>query len=324
MNSSFRRVLLVFLCSAVVTAAVLSIFKDRLAGWAIRGNFERVFPGCAFEAPRVQVSLGSLKIDRFDVTKKPRHPEAILAVGKGVFRLDLSPLGLLRDPFAALTRATLRANRAAWADFALDGLTFDMTRSPGSSFLNVRTGAAKAGIEKKAVEYLSAEGKLYRDRFLIDNINGAFCGGTFAANGELSFSKAWVTLRLHLVLKGLRMEELMKVLETEKKMDITGVYSGSIDFVLDSASGIKEISGELVSEGGGRMIVTDTAGLEAGLPAGPGANIVVENFKNYYYDIGKVVIGKTDGDIKLQIMLEGLAGSRHLDIVLHGEENGKT
>jgi len=54
--------------------------------------------------------------------------------------------------------------------------------------------------------------------------------------------------------------------------------------------------------------------------SGNGLNIVVENLKDYHYDIGSAKISNEGQNIKIDLLLEGQAGKRQFEVVWHNQK----
>ncbi len=116
----------------------------------------------------------------------------------------------------------------------------------------------------------------------------------------------------------LDLETLVKDFDLDGKLQLTGRLSGNI-----SVSGrnldIDDIRGTFkTASEGGLLVIKDTGFLEkldsqAGQPAGMAA----ESLKNYAYTVGIVNVSLEEGNIVLGIEMEGDAGKRTFDIVVH-------
>jgi len=86
-----------------------------------------------------------------------------------------------------------------------------------------------------------------------------------------------------------------------------------------SGATIQQIQGDLsTSQAGGKLTITDQRFLDnlARTSRQP-LDILVESFKNYYYNIGIIKLGMEEGDLILDVRLDGEAGMRHLNIMVH-------
>jgi hypothetical protein len=82
---------------------------------------------------------------------------------------------------------------------------------------------------------------------------------------------------------------------------------------------IEILSGELSSFGsGGILVIKDTNFLQnMARKTNRSLNLLVENFKDYHYNIGTIKLLLDNGDLVLDSVLEGETGKRDINIVLH-------
>ena len=85
------------------------------------------------------------------------------------------------------------------------------------------------------------------------------------------------------------------------------------------------VDGDLLTyQPGGKLTITDKRFLEnlARTSQQP-LDIIVESFKNYDYNIGIVKLGMEQGNLVVDVRLEGEAGQRNLSIVVHDFKLGR-
>lgn len=114
------------------------------------------------------------------------------------------------------------------------------------------------------------------------------------------------------------LKKVMALLGSDKAVEATGRFSGEV-VVCAKGLEIVDVRGQLTSSDGGSFIITDPSLARQALSAGQNENIVIENLKNYHYDIGKVELRNSGQDIKMDIVLEGKTGQRSLELVWHGK-----
>jgi hypothetical protein len=286
----------------------------------INKNLEKYLPGYTVSMSGVSVSSGfsSLSIARFDLSKKSRAPGPKLEIKNGELSVSWSPWLLRQGVFRALRQVRLNLGRLDWEDAAFFKLAMYGEASDAANGLPVTIGFSRIRQGKKEAEHVEARGLLTREKFALERMAGSLCGGVFEAAGEVRYAGSSAVAEGRLVFKQIRMEELVKQLEMEKRLDLTGVFSGQVDFLV-GPQGLMDIQGQLDSEGGGHLVIIDNGALKQGLGETRAANIVVENLENYDYDIGKVTLGKEDKSFKAVISLEGVSGRRHLEVYWHME-----
>jgi hypothetical protein len=103
-----------------------------------------------------------------------------------------------------------------------------------------------------------------------------------------------------------------------EKAEISGKINGTL--VLEGkGSNIKVISGNFTTaEGGGVLTIKDNDYLKKmAAKSGQSLEILMESFRNYHYNIGVIKLSLNDGNLILDVALEGEAGKRNLNIRLH-------
>jgi len=172
----------------------------------------------------------------------------------------------------------------------------------------------------KEISDISGQARWTDDRLSVTGLEGRFLGAVFTLNAEVFLKAPSFDLRGRLDLRGLDMAELIRAFKLKERLEATGVYSGHLTFAVHSGR-IEILDGKMSSETGGRVHLIDASLLEEGASLTKStANIVVESFKNYYYDEGGIVIGFEGRNVKLDFMLDGPGGSRQIAAVLHGPE----
>ena len=297
----------------------LLIFKDRIALQSIRNILNKAMPGTVLNADKIVVWPSTLEVKEFDIKKAASKSSkgAQLSGGSAVIRFSL--LGLLGDPLFALNEAHIKTKELRYEDLAAQDLLIELFRNRRSRYLDSVLDVKALNYGDVKVGELKARFKFSRDFIIFDEINSLALGGKVFGTGSMFFKeKLWI-LDLKAQLEGIDIVALLKAFGANKGIEASGVFSGDITVVLENGL-IRDLKGELASAGGGQFIVTDTGLLDNNLKDMQGANIVVENLKNYHYDIGYVKIRNEGQDIRLDIVLQGQEGSRNLEVDWHRGE----
>lgn len=106
--------------------------------------------------------------------------------------------------------------------------------------------------------------------------------------------------------------------ELKEKFEMTGRLSGNLTLKGQGAN-IEILNGELSTlESGGMLIVKDTKFLEnMARNTNQSLDLLVENFKNYHYNIGAIKLSLDNNNLMLDAALDGETGKRNINIVLH-------
>jgi hypothetical protein len=266
----------------------------------------------------VSLHFSSFSIDRLNIRKKPGSSGPLFELQGGKIFATYAPWLFYQGFMPALLSAHVEVARLDWEGVVFEKILLNAGKKPRAPELPVLIGLGRLSQGKKALTNISGLGRLTGDKFILDEMRGSLCGGTVVAKGESRFAGPTPKVEGHLVFKQIRMDELVRELEMEKKVSLTGIFSGPVDFSL-GPDGINGLLGHLDSEGGGRLVIVDNGALNQSLGKSPAANIVVENLEKYDYDIGKVILGKEEESLKAQISLEGAGGRRHLEVYWHQE-----
>jgi len=119
-------------------------------------------------------------------------------------------------------------------------------------------------------------------------------------------------------LPTVNLEKFINDFELDEKFQMTGVLSGHL--VLNGNGGdINILNGDFfMAEKGGTLIIKDTRFLEnIARSSDQSFEILVESFKNYHYNNGKIKILLKQEKLILDMVLDGEAGKRDLNITLH-------
>ncbi len=113
-------------------------------------------------------------------------------------------------------------------------------------------------------------------------------------------------------------EKFIQDFNLREKFDMTGKLSGGLK-LKGKAGQIETLEGNFSTLlPGGKLVITDTKFLEnmARTTRQP-ESLLVESFKNYWYNIGVMNLGIEKGNIFLKINLQGDTGKRDFSLILH-------
>jgi len=178
-----------------------------------------------------------------------------------------------------------------------------------------------------------AVGSIQYNKVKIKNINGTasidnnilsikslfaqIFDGQITGDGTLTIGQVpqyYVSLKF----LNLDLEKFINDFELDEKFQMTGVLSGHL--VLNGNGGdINILNGDFfMAEKGGTLIIKDTRFLEnIARSSDQSFEILVESFKNYHYNNGKIKILLKQENLILDMVLDGEAGKRDLSITLH-------
>ncbi|MBI5873959.1 MAG: YdbH domain-containing protein [Candidatus Omnitrophica bacterium] len=267
-----------FLVFALLAVSFI-FFKDSLAWWLLQKNLKKSFPGSVSNVTKLVVWPVFFEIKGFE---------------------------LKSAPFSSL-------------DFLIQDANADIKFSISRSFkgLACRLWVKSANYNDIKIKEIDGVFSIVPSRVSLQGIRARAFGGDIFITGRIDLMAKAANLELKVRLDNIDIRELMQALGMEKRVDSSGLFSGDIRLAWQGGV-LKALDGKLSSISSGKFIILDTSLVDKSMAAGDAANIVVENLKNYYYDIGYIDLSNEGKNIKITIQLEGRAGSRHLEIVWHG------
>ncbi|MBU2221408.1 MAG: YdbH domain-containing protein, partial [Candidatus Omnitrophica bacterium] len=122
----------------------------------------------------------------------------------------------------------------------------------------------------------------------------------------------------------LDIEKFVRDFNLGEKFDMTGRLSGGLK-LKGKACRIEILDGSFSTPPpGGMLVIKDTKFLEnMGRATNQPVSLLVESFKNYRYNIGSMSLGFQGGSIVLGIKMEGEAGKRSFNVILHDFKLGR-
>lgn len=172
---------------------------------------------------------------------------------------------------------------------------------------------------KTRIENLSGHFRLGPGALFIDDAGLAAFGGKASCRGRIFFEGGPLEIFLDLHLEHIRAERVLDVLGVRKSISLEGAFGGDIALFLKGRC-LADIKGMLRAQGAGMFSVTDGSFISKDVLKKTYTNIMVENMKDYRYDIGDIAVSKVGEDVRVEISLEGGLGRRRLEIIWHGAQ----
>lgn len=250
--------------------------------------------------------------------------------GASIFKsLKVADLTLDLNTRELATKATL-SSRFNIATLSLDYLNFkmDILKILGvqleDCFLKLDAdseegdfGIAKLKYNKFKLTDTKGKANLaHRDLSLYD-VSARTLDGVIQCDLELTLGKT-VHYLVNLRCVDLDIESFVRDFNFREKFNMTGRLSGNLELKGQGAQ-IEILDGSLSTlPPGGTLVIKDAKFLEnmARSTRQP-MDLLVESFKNYCYNAGLMSLGFEDGNINLKVELEGEAGERNLNVILH-------
>ncbi len=151
----------------------------------------------------------------------------------------------------------------------------------------------------------------------LDPLTAQIYDGEMKAGITLNLDKEMVYQAV-LNFMGVDIDRFIRDFDLEERFQMTGTLGGEVS-LSGSGATIQAIKGDLAtSQPGGKLTITDQRFLEnLARTSQQSLDILVESFKNYYYNMGIVQLRMDQGNLVLDVNLDGEAGKRNLSIVVH-------
>ncbi|MDP2921267.1 MAG: YdbH domain-containing protein [Candidatus Omnitrophota bacterium] len=197
--------------------------------------------------------------------------------------------------------------------FEIQGLSLNASQGKNTGEFYIRS----INYNKLKLADVVGKSELKEKLLRINPLSVSFLGGS--VKGEFSITLDEVLdYSLKLDTQGMEIEKLVNEMEFNEKFDMTGRLAGAFS-LSGKGEEIKDMKGDFTTGAqGGILIIKDKTFLEnVAKQSNQPLDILVESFKNYNYNNGVVKLFMENGNITLDLKLDGTSGKRNLVIVLH-------
>lgn len=317
-----NRVLVFLLVFVLLTAAML-VFKDRVAFFVLRKSLIQAFGPAQFSARSFSVGPASLDIGDFVLKIPPeKRPLKGLSINGERLHVRFSVWGLLSRSPLAVKKADIMMREAVLGAFSSRNIRISAVKNVTGKYLDVGLSVDSAVMRDAKVKRVKGVLRIFPSSIAIDGLSVEAVGGVLNFSGELSLASLPLTADLKVSAANVEMGKFMEALGMAKRVEASGLFNGDIRIAL-KGSVLTRLEGGLTSLTGGKFIILDTSLMDKSLAQGQAANIVIENLRNYHYDIGYITLSNEGQAARAGIKLEGKTGARNLDIVLHSGGNNE-
>lgn len=177
--------------------------------------------------------------------------------------------------------------------------------------------AASFNKDKIKINNFKAKTYLDKEKLYFKDLAADFLGGVIEGKAVVSLSSDF-EIFFEAEMRDLDLEKATQEFDFEEKASLEGKIGGKF-IAKSSAQGVKNIDGKLlIQDPGGVLTIQDKSFLEnisrsSRIPL----DILVESFKNYRYNIGNIELFLDNGNLNFNVALDGEAGKRNLNIVVH-------
>lgn len=249
-------------------------------------------------------------------------PQIISSVDISGLALDVNTQDLSLKAATSLS-LNLIAQSLEQLDFKIDSFKmFGVELKNASLKLKGRPGQGDFNIpelkyDKLTVSDIKGKVKLEGMNLSLYEVLAKMLGGDVEGELDLRAGKE-IQYSANLKCKGLDVERFVRDFDLREKFDMTGKLSGNLRLQGEGAK-IKILDGNFSTiPFGGTLVISNTEFLEnmARNTRQP-VDLLVESFKNYTYNTGIMSLGLSGNDIIFSFKLEGQAGKRELNVIVH-------
>lgn len=320
---------------SIVILTGLYLFKNHFVSFAAQRSIAGVFPGSKVEIKGAEF-----------------HPLALLrlqglTISSSSGRIYLEDIRIHYSPASIIKREIKKVELSAII-VALDEIPYF---KPGKPLFNVKEISASADVKFKKIEAKGFKVNFYRlkggelkgainlqkgrfDKLTVNDVSAEinllgnvldcpnfkfFAFGTkIEGRAGIFLSSQSVGYNLNVAAIGLDLAQLSQELSFKEKFEVTGLCDMAL-----RASGqnekLTELAGSFIAlPGGGKFIIRDKRALKSvGTNDQVPLDLALESLKNYHYDKGRAKLYLEDGNIALNVLMEGAQGSRDLTFVFH-------
>jgi len=207
-------------------------------------------------------------------------------------------------------------------------LKIDLLKASGlelaDGFLNLEQGGSSGFLSIGNIKYdklklrnIEGSARLEDEYLYFDSISAKLFKGMVVGNLSLLINKD-VQYLAKLEFVNLDLDTFVNDFKLQEKVQMKGRVSGAIDLEGNGAN-IRILGGDFAAiDPGGTLTIKDDKYLEnLAQRTGQSIDLIVESFKNYDYNTGKMGLSLDKGNLIFDIGLDGWTGKRNLNIILH-------
>ncbi len=178
-------------------------------------------------------------------------------------------------------------------------------------------GIAKIKYNDLNIYDMNGKIKLQGKEIIFSDFSANSLGGKIGGNLNIKIDKEVVYL-LNLICTDIDIQKLVTDFKLKEKFDMTGLINGGLN-LKGNGINIELLSGGFsVVPPGGIMSIKDTKFLEnMAKSTDQPVELIVESFRNYKYNTGMIVLSFKENDVLLDMNLDGNAGKRTLNVIMH-------
>jgi hypothetical protein len=253
--------------------------------------------------PKSVLLVKSLELSDFNLDLKAKDLNA-----SGVFSIQVNLIEQIMD----------------YLDIKIDALgiqgfnlsNFSLKAAQGSS--EGYFGISQMKYDKLNISAIKSAVRLLGKELFLDGVSACALDGDIG--GNLKFRIALdIDYGADLKFTNLDIARFINDFDLKEKFEMTGRLGGDLT-LKGKGTDIEILNGRLSSlESGGMLMIKDTKFLEnMARNINQSLDLLVENFKNYHYNIATIKLFLDKSNLIIDAALDGETGKRNLNIVLHG------
>ena len=249
----------------------------------------------ALTIKELAVSDLSLKVLTKDLRLEARVSAELALADLSIHSLELTVASLQNRGFL-LKDGVLRVNRKSGPDeFRVGDIQYNKVKVTGMN-----------GIVRLE------NGIFFLDAFSAQTFNGLVTGNATLQTG------AYPEYLVNLECADLSLERFVDDFDLGEKIQMSGLLSGRL-ILRGQGTDVEVLDGDFsMAKTGGTLVIKDASMLEnVAQGTGQSVDLIVESFKNYHYNNGALTVSLEEGDLRVDMALDGEAGKRDLNIVVH-------
>jgi hypothetical protein len=296
---------------AKVEYSLFSIFKGEILKFSLKGaNIYFNLPQKSIAEFSQYFNLGSksvflvksLELSNFNLDLKAK---------------DFNISGVLSSQMNLIERI------AEYLDIKIDSLGIqgfnlnDVTLKTGQGLSEGHFGINRMKYNKLNISEIKSQVKLSGRELFLEGLSAKALDGNIGGNLKFKIDQDF-SYGAILSITNLDITRFINDFDLKEKFEMTGRLSGDLIFK-GKGSDIEILNGKLSSlESGGMLIIKDTKFLEnMARDTNQSLDLLVENFKDYHYNIGTIKLFLDNSNLILDTVLDGETGKRNINIVLH-------
>lgn len=300
------------------------LVKEARVEYRISSILRGEIPKVSLKDATISITLPQKNITAFSDYLNPGPKGALLvkSVGLSNCNLDLKAKDITVNGVVSL-QVNLIDKTVDYLDIKIDSLgiqdlnvrTISFAAAQGSS--EGRFGIRQIKYNKLNISDIKSQVMLSGKELFLENVRAKAYEGDIGGSVKLKLDHDF-SYDAVLSITDVDIARVIDDFDLKEKFEMTGRLSGDSAFKGKGPS-IEILNGTLSSLGsGGMLIIKDTRFLEnMARDTNQSLDLLVENFRDYHYNIGTIKLSLDNGNLILEIALDGEKGKRTINIVLH-------